>query len=158
MAITGMQLSVMTQFHDGAGTDGDVYLGLAGREFYVDSFGNDFEWGRGHTYQFGVSVAEGEVAGDGRLTYPQWNNPRNPPLDEWDVVKNPIYLRFVPRSTPYGPDRNDNWDLKVATLTIQGDFEVAGFFPVWHAIAPISLGIRRGLQVAFRPELPPVVD
>jgi hypothetical protein len=40
-----------TRDEDGAGTDGDVYLGIGGREFQIDkSDRNDFERGDDATY------------------------------------------------------------------------------------------------------------
>ena len=54
-AITTIDLVVHTANVTGAGTDADVYLGLAGREFYVDSSLNDFEQGQNITYTFGAN-------------------------------------------------------------------------------------------------------
>jgi len=45
-AIDAIDVRVATSSGAGGGTDGDVYIGVAGREFYIDRFGqDDFEQG-----------------------------------------------------------------------------------------------------------------
>lgn len=63
--ITKIELKLCTAQTLGAGTDGRVYLGLAGREYAVKSSGNghDFQPGRerrvGRAQQPGRAVADG---------------------------------------------------------------------------------------------------
>ena len=70
----------------GSGTDGTVYLGLAGREFCCDTSHDDFETGSTREYVF---TFEGNVR--------NWekNTPENPPLDIADVDLFPAYIRFA---------------------------------------------------------------
>ena len=42
-AITRILLKIKTANTEGAGTDGNVYLGIGGREFKIDTSTNDFE-------------------------------------------------------------------------------------------------------------------
>ena len=51
--ITSIHLTLITGNASGAGTDGDVYLGICGREFFVDTTANDFERGASREYIFG---------------------------------------------------------------------------------------------------------
>lgn len=120
---------------DGEGTDGDVYLGIAGREFYIDSADNDFEPGNPKVYVFGEGAT---------VLHAEHNDPRHPPLDTEVALSNPVYLRFAPK------DRDDNWRMHDAQVALNDDF-----FPRWtsYGIHPadqeagIWLGVRRGLIV-----------
>lgn len=129
---------------DGEGTNGDLYLGIAGREFYIDKAGEDFEPRKPRTYVFGegANVLEAE-----------YNDPRHPPLDTEVALSNPVYLRFAPKG------RDDNWLLDDAQVALNGEF-----FPRWNVdqIHPDSeekiwLGIRRGLIVQLFPDPPGAV-
>ena len=136
-AIRSIRLGIATgdiRGQGGEGTDGDLYLGLGGREFYIDSTENDFEPKKPRVYVFGegANVLEAE-----------YNDPRHPPLDTEVALSNPVYLRFVPKG------RDDNWLLDDAQVALNGEF-----FPRWNIdlIHPDSeegiwLGTRRGLIV-----------
>lgn len=87
----------------GAGTDGDVYIGVAGREFYIDTAYDDFERGSDRTYTLGTGA---------NIKYAQYNNPRNPQLDTADVATFPVYLRFEP------PGPGPNWNLEFVEVTV----------------------------------------
>jgi hypothetical protein len=102
--ITRIELRLFTANRSGAGTDGDVFLGVGGREFFVDSAGdvNDFERGNDRTYVFGDGA---DVA------RPEQNDPRSPwqlTLDDWRLA--PRYIRFEPGS---------DWDVERADVTIK---------------------------------------
>jgi hypothetical protein len=51
-AIQTFSVRLVTSRHPDAGTDGDVYVGVCGREFYIDSAAvvDDFERGSDRTY------------------------------------------------------------------------------------------------------------
>lgn len=51
--ITKIEFHLETSGLSGAGTDGDVYLGICGREFSIDSTKDDFERNSGRTYVLG---------------------------------------------------------------------------------------------------------
>ena len=106
-AITTIDLVLHTANVTGAGTDADVYLGLAGREFYVDSSLNDFEQGQNITYTFGVNPNVLN-AGD--------NDPTQPlQLDTADLDRFPNrYIRMDPRGDGSGP----NWVIEEVTVTV----------------------------------------
>jgi hypothetical protein len=136
-AIQSIQLHIVTGEQSGAGTDGDVYLSICGREFYIDSDDDDFEQGGKHTY----------VLGEGsNVLYPEHNDPREQQLDTERAADFPVYVRFVPRS------RFDNWQLQRADVRFND-----GFATEWDTVGTgivndpkrgIWLGTHYG-QVAF---------
>lgn len=130
-ALTSLQLNLQTGDLSGAGTDGDVYLGFAGREFSIDTSADDFERNGARTYRFG----------DGsNILNAAVNDPREPALELEKVARFPVYVRFQPQS------RTDNWLLARATVTVNG-----GLFPMWDTAEHFSqrvglwLGVRSGL-------------
>ena len=86
-----MRIDVTIQTGDraGAGTDGSVYLGIAGREFHCDSTANDFERGSSRTYTFG----DGANVRNGNR-----NDPRTPQLTREAVDRFPVYISIRARS------------------------------------------------------------
>lgn len=101
--ITRIDVRLVTSNRSGAGTDGDVYIGVAGREFNLDTTANDFERGSDRTYVLGVGA---------NIKNASRNDPRNPQLDTDDVDRFPVYLRFEPRGS--GP----NWNLERLDITV----------------------------------------
>lgn len=105
--ISKIELKLWTALEDGSGTDGRVYLGIAGREYAVKSQGNyrDFQ---------PHADADTYIFGDGtNVNRPQDNDPRNPfPTDANDLPRCPMYIRFA----PLGND--DNWQLQRADITV----------------------------------------
>ena len=67
--IESIHLHIQTGKLSRAGTNGDVYLGLCGREFHIDSKANDFEAGSARVYVFGTSATVLDAA---------VNDPREP--------------------------------------------------------------------------------
>jgi hypothetical protein len=136
--ITSLELNLQTARVDGAGTDGDVYLGFCGREFYVDSEDedfDDFESGDIRTYIFGDGA---------NVIQPDLNDPREPQLLSENIDRFPVYIRFEPE------DRDDNWRLQRAVVTFNGNL-----FPMWdtaeliRGAGGIWIGTRAGLFVHF---------
>lgn len=103
-----MQLTITTADVDNAGTDADVFLGLHGREFYVDS--NDdtegFEQGSVKTYRYGKTP---------NVFNASENDPRDPQLDTDQLLFFPVYLRIVPVGS------SPAWKLQFAEVTFNGD-------------------------------------
>jgi len=102
-AINRIDVLIATATGAGAGTDGDVYIGVAGREFYIDSAQDDFEQGNSFTYVLGQG---------GNVLQPGFNDPRSPQLSTLDADKWPVYLRFEP-----GGD-NPEWHLEGVIVTV----------------------------------------
>ena len=101
--IRRIDLRLYTANRSKAGTDGEVYLGMAGREFNIDSTGNDFERGSDRIYTLGVGA---------NIKRPDNNDPRKPQLKTEDLAKYPVYLRFEPKGS--GP----NWNLEWLSATV----------------------------------------
>lgn len=138
--ITKIELVLRTANTSGAGTDGDVFLGVGGREFFVDSQGDhdDFERGATRTYIFGSGAT---------VNRPSENDPRSPwQLDFLDLALTPKYLRFEP---------GGDWHIGRVDLTViySGTPQVPGgsvHFQRFEGNANLWLGERRGKFVYFR--------
>ena len=52
--IESIQVNINTGDESCAGTDGDNYLGVCGREFHLDTSADDFERGSSHQYVLGA--------------------------------------------------------------------------------------------------------
>ena len=101
--IIRIDVGVATGCQGGAGTDGDVYIGVCGREVYIDTAYDDFEQNSNRTYILGAGA---------NIEYAGYNDPRNPQLNTADLDKFPVYLRFEPRGD--GPD----WNLEQVDVTV----------------------------------------
>lgn len=101
--IERIDVRVVTGDGSGAGTDGRVYAGIAGREFRIDSDSDDFERGSDRTYVLGEGPS---------IRHEDRNDPRNPRLVTTDLDLFPVYLRFEPQGD------NANWDLERVDITV----------------------------------------
>ncbi len=110
----------------GAGTDGDVYLGLCGREFYLDTSADDFERNSSRQYVLGQGANTLNAAK---------NDPRKPRILVEEVDQFPVYIRFNPRS------RDDNWNLIRVGVTINDSA-----FPQYEASLERQGGIWLGIK------------
>jgi hypothetical protein len=132
--INSIQLHLQTGDLSGAGTDGDVYLGLCGREFSIDTTSDDFERGSGRSYVLGenADIRNADV-----------NDPRKQGLFTENVARFPVYIRFEPQT------RGDNWLLQRADVrfndSLHIDWDTAPFIPIGSE--GIWLGVRSGLFV-----------
>lgn len=133
--IDSVQLHIQTGNLSGAGTDGDVYLGLCGREFSIDSSRDDFERGSARTYVLGEGANINNAA---------VNDPRQQALFTENVARFPVYLRFHPQS------RGDNWQVQRADVrfndSLHIDWDTINFVPNDPAQG-IFLGTRSGVVV-----------
>ncbi len=124
-AITTLSINIQTGTDSGADTDGDVYVGLGGREFYLDTSADDFERGSSRTY----------ILGDGsNIKEAALNDPRKPQLFDENLDLFPVYIRFDGRS------RSDNWRLKGAGIIIND-----GTFPRYQ-LPPAFSGVWMGTR------------
>jgi hypothetical protein len=86
VAVTQMSLHIWTNDVSDAGTDGDVYFGCCGREFYVDSGDNDFERGKDKKYVFGDGA---------NVLDPDLHDPRRQlAIDARNLLRMPLYIRL----------------------------------------------------------------
>ena len=133
--IQSIHLHIQTGNLSGAGTDGDVYLGLCAREFSIDTTRDDFERGAARTYILGEGA---------NINNPAVNDPRSHLLLTENVANFPVYVRFRPRS------RTDNWQLQRASVrfndSIHLDWDTAHFIAM-DPTQGIWLGVRSGLVV-----------
>jgi hypothetical protein len=94
-----------------AGTDGEIYVGICGREFHIDSQHDDFERASERTYSSDSTAVPGEV----NVNNPTFNNPSaDPPLFTEDLDLYPVYVRFEPRN------KDDHWTLQYISVTVAG--------------------------------------
>lgn len=143
--ISSIRVNVQTRSISGGGTDGDVYLGFAGREFYLDTSADDFEAGSTRSYVLGQGS---------NVLHGSSNDPRTPQLQDSQVDRFPVYLRFVPRG------REDNWSLQRAVVTYN-----ERLFPMWDSAEVVAtnvglwLGVHAGLVVHLprHQDTPPVL-
>jgi hypothetical protein len=97
-AITRIDIRLKTGNRSSAGTDGDVYLGIGGREFSLDSEVDDFEQNSDRTYTFGAGA---------NVNFASVNSPSSPyQLHTENLDHLPVYIRFAPK------DREDNWNIE----------------------------------------------
>lgn len=130
-----IRINIQTGNLSGAGTDGDVYVGVCGREFSLDTTRDDFERGSSREYVLGAGA---------NVNNASVNDPRKQILLVENVDSAPVYIRFQPRN------RSDNWQLQRADVRFND-----AFFPVWDSVAivvnkpdeGIWLGTRSGLVV-----------
>ena len=134
--IRSVHALVYTGSEDGAGTDGDVYVGACGREFRLNTAGNDFERGSRYTYRFGTfpTVAD-----------PELNDPQRQLLRLEDVGRLPLYIRFAPR------ERSDRWKLQRAIVAFNSEET-----PLWDSAVNAPNGIWLGTNAGLILHLPRV--
>jgi hypothetical protein len=146
--VTGILCQVLTGNVDGAGTDGNVYLGVGAREFCLDSTADDFERHSWHEYIMGLGPVEPNLPSPQiRVRNGHRNDPRvGFPIDSVNLSKSPVYIRFEPAGA--SPDWNLHW---VTVLVYAPNFVVAyqppdNFDSLW-------LGDRYG-KVLYLTEMP----
>jgi len=101
--IERIDVQLATSTREGAGTDGDVFIGIAGREFYIESEANDFEAGSNRTYRLGDGA---------NILYSGLNDPRAQQLQTGNIEQHPVYVRFEPKGA------EDNWNLWSVAVTV----------------------------------------
>jgi len=99
--VTQIEVFVSTGGVSFAGTNGIVYAGIAGREFVLDTIGNDFKPDSSLVY----------VMGDGtNLKNAGTLDGQN--IDTQDVPNFPAYIRFEPKRGI------DKWELTDVRITV----------------------------------------
>ena len=108
--IQQIRVEITTGRDRGAGTDGNVYLGICGREFRCDSSEDDFEQDSTRTYIFGDMP--GSFA---NITSERFNHPSRPPLLPEEADLFPAYIRLSQGS--------DRWLLAGVKVYIDNETE-----------------------------------
>jgi hypothetical protein len=110
--ITQIDVRIETGDRAGAGTDGQVFLGLCGKELLLDRRGEkgaDFEpEPTSKPQRFRLGKVSNSL-------FPQRSDPRKHSLDTGDLDKYPIYIRFEPK------DNGDTWNAEGVGVTVNPD-------------------------------------
>jgi hypothetical protein len=123
--VTGILCQIITGNIGGAGTDGNVYLGLGGREFRLDSTADDFEKNSWREYILGAAPNEPNLPPPQiRVNHKEQNDPSvGFPLDTINLARSPVYIRFEPEGS--SPD----WNLSFAAALVYSNQFVVGYTP-----------------------------
>ncbi|MFG3259847.1 hypothetical protein [Streptomyces sp. NPDC048172] len=103
MIISTIKVNVWTSSTAGAGTNSSVSLGICGREFVLDTSGNDFEQGQEQSFVLGAGSNVLNAA---------LNDPRKPQLDTNELGYYPVYLHFN------SLDAKDTWCVEGVTVLV----------------------------------------
>ena len=120
-ALGKIRVEIETGRGHGSGTDGNVYLGIAGREFRCDTSADDFERGSTKEYVFGPP--------NSNVTKRDHNNPYSPPLQVEEADIFPAYIRFAQGG-------NSKWQFAGAKVFLNSDADPhfiadLGTDPLW---------------------------
>lgn len=125
--VTTILARIVTHDIPNAGTNAHVYLGIGGREFYIDSNNevgsgyNDFERGDDRMY----SLGEKRFADTHPVLKPNDNDPRSPyALDFALLDKFPVYIRTELNVNDNAPD----WALKSVDVQAYGPTEFRSYW------------------------------
>jgi hypothetical protein len=109
-----LRLVTVKDVVDSGSTDGDVFLGIGGREFSIDSEKDDFENGQDRWYILGKIPSTLPVGVDiVPVRHSNQNDPRyGYKLKTENLYKYPVYIRFEPQN------EDDNWGLEDVTVYV----------------------------------------
>ncbi|TCJ89954.1 hypothetical protein [Nocardia alba] len=167
--ISGFECRIVTSDVDGAGTNGRVYLGLAGREFGVNSRLDDFERGSDLSYVFGLAPVkqldqgiqwENRIRAWDKYVFGSIAEHGNDPrvgftLDTTNLSQSPVYIRFETAGSNPSWNLADVWVLVYTgtdrDYTLQGDhFTVAALFRKPEGLKNLWLGDNYGKMLFLR--------
>ncbi|GAB2622537.1 hypothetical protein GCM10027168_63120 [Streptomyces capparidis] len=100
--ITEIVATVGTANTFAGGTNNAIYLGIAGREFNLDTAANNFQTGATDTFVIGTGS---------NVANANFNDPTSPQLTVADLDCFPVYIRL---------DGADEWRLDEVTVTVNG--------------------------------------
>jgi hypothetical protein len=124
--ITGVLCQIITGNISGAGTDGDIYLGLCGREFHLDSDEDDYERGSWREYILGTGPLDPNPPPPQiHVRNPDKNDPASEgfPLNSANLDRSPIYIRFEPEGS------DDNWNVASAVVLVYTGTFLKAYLP-----------------------------
>jgi hypothetical protein len=133
--VTQIEVFVHTGGLSFAGTNGSVYAGVAGREFVLNTTGNDFAPESSFVYVMGEGTnlkKGGKLAGQN--------------IDSTDVPNFPAYIRFEPKRGI------DKWELKEVRVTVNPGPEQIKFVAPVPTPAIILLGDDCGKYIFLATE------
>ncbi|MER7057894.1 hypothetical protein [Streptomyces sp. NPDC000351] len=119
--ITQIRARIETANVGGADTTSWIYLGIAGREFCLDSgSGSDYAQGAKTCFILGEDGSSQNDGGESGFTdvtvrNAEYNDPRKPQLDTEDLNISPAYIRFA------GSGSVQYWCLERAKVTVRSD-------------------------------------
>jgi hypothetical protein len=124
--ITGILCQMITSEFDGSSTDGNIYLGVGGREFHLDSTDDDFQAGSYREYILGDPPIE-LTPPPPRQVHVKNKNDNDPrkgfKLDTSNLSRSPVYIRFEPESS------GDHWNLNFASVLVYDTKFFIGYTP-----------------------------
>lgn len=130
-------IDITTSFAKGAGTEGEVFLGLGGREFrlYIDEQ-EDFEAGDEVTYELGEGA---------NIENRERNDPRmGMPISIDDVLTHPVYIRLVSHKA------SDDWNIANVRARIVAEEETLRYGALEGSQDNIWLGPQSGSWLYLR--------
>lgn len=129
--VTRLECHINTHDRPGSGTGGDVFLGIGGREFRLDTASDDFGQGDMQFYILGE---------DRNVKFPNENDPRFDSVVDTDTLARfPVYLRIEPEND------GDHWRLRsAAVLVYQEPSEFAGAYAIQTVNDGLVLGRNTG--------------
>lgn len=130
--IDRIDVTLVTGTDDGADTNGEVYVTVAGREFNVKR--------RNYDDRQAGAVDQYRLGNGANIEHPAQNDPRGMPI--FMVWDNPIGLRFEPQA---GANPPDTWQVSDAYLSV---FTEGGYEEFAGLVAPLMgswLGFHTGL-------------
>jgi len=102
--IKRIDVRIVTGNRPTAEAEGLIYLGIAGREFRLNSPALDnFKRGGDRVYTLGEGA---------NVVNEQYNDPRDPQLESDDLKKFPKYVRYEPKS------EDDEWNIEQIVVTV----------------------------------------
>ena len=103
-------VDIVTSYASGAGTRGEVFLGVGGREFRLNvDRSADFERGAESSYQLGE---------DANVRDAERNDPRQGrPVRVADVLAHPVYIRMAPKGA------GDDWNVESVNVRVMHEDE-----------------------------------
>lgn len=136
-----------TRDMDDAGTDGDVYLGIGGREFYIDSSRDDFERGDDRTYILGDAPTQ-PPPNSTTVLYKFFNDPQKPyGLRTENLNLFPVYVRI---------ESGGLWILDLVEVSVNPEAEQIKYSALVDDSQFLWLGRRAGRALYLLPE-PPII-
>jgi hypothetical protein len=130
-------IDITTSFAEGAGTEGQVFFGIGGREFRLDIDDHeDFERGDEMTYELG----EGANVKDRERNDPR----KGMPIDLDAVLTHPVYLRLVSHKA------SDDWNIANVRARVVAEEETLRFSALEGGADNIWLGPQSGSWLYLR--------
>lgn len=146
--IIGILCSIKTGPGVHASTGGRVFLGIGGREFRIDSIGDDFQVNSEIAYELGNVPEDVPVALRRKVKNSLQNDPRaGVTMDTETILRLPAYIRHEPIK------ENDDWNLSEINVKfyIQAGLYHHLSFAFFSNVNSLMLGNKFGKSVLLNP-------